>query len=257
MITKKFVLLDIDYITKNREAVIRLFGRVLGEKNQQIIALDKSFKPYMYVIPLEVDVCVKDLRELGLLDIEKVFKNDKGKMIKVLKITLNHPQDIPKLREKVLNLSSVKEIREHDIPFYRRYLIDKGLSPMNAVQVQGKVLSSKSSTCIFKVESQPETLDSRLPDLKVLSFDIEAYNPHGMPQSNVDPIIMISFSSNQGLQKVLSTKESRVDFIEVVTDERELLEKFVSTIQTENPDIILGYNLMGLIFLILKTVLPV
>ena len=33
MDTKKFVLLDIDYITKKNVAVIRLFGKLIGEDN--------------------------------------------------------------------------------------------------------------------------------------------------------------------------------------------------------------------------------
>ncbi|OPY22822.1 MAG: DNA polymerase [Methanobacterium sp. PtaU1.Bin242] len=247
MESKKFVLLDIDYITENDEAVVRLFGRLIGEdSNQSIIALDKSFKPYIYVHPHDVEECITDLRELKVLKIEKVRKKDIGVIKEFLKVTLKHPQDVPKLREKIWNLSSVKEVREHDIPFYRRYLIDKGLFPMSEVLVHGEVVHSSSSsvneTCLFKIDGPPEPLESGLPELKVLSFDIEACNPKGMPQEKKDPIIMISFSSNHGFRKVFSTKSSSFDFVEVVEDEEELLKKFVETIKSENPDLITGYN---------------
>lgn len=246
MQTKKFVLLDIDYVTRNGEAVIRLFGKVIGESDQNhIIVLDKSFRPYIYIIPSntsDIGACTRDLSELGLFGVEKVFRNDMGESKGVLKITLKHPRNIPKLRDKIRNLASVKEVREYDIPFYRRYLIDKGLSPMNVVQVEGKVLSAKSSTCVFQLENPPTTLDYSLPKLSFLSFDIEVYSPHGMPQSDRDPIIMISFSSNQGFQKVFSTKNSALDFVEVVADEKELLGKFAETIQFIDPDVLLGYN---------------
>ena len=267
MKTKKFVLLDIDYITRNQEPVIRLFGKLMGENEQgHIIALDKSFKPYIYVIPPDpssIDDCIRDLSELKLHLVEKVNKNENGELKEVLKITFKHPQDIPKLKGKILNLKSVKEVREHDIPFYRRYLIDKGLFPLNGVEVQGKVLSSGKSShgagetgkshkpCVLQVENSPKALESALPELSVLSFDVEVYNPMGMPQSDLDPIIMISFSSNQGFRKVLSTKNPPdssdphglpLDFVEVVAHEKELLEKFVETVESENPDIILGYN---------------
>jgi DNA polymerase I len=53
---------------------------------------------------------------------------------------------------------------------------------------------------------------------------------------------MISFSSNQGFQKVFSTKNSALDFVEVVADEKELLGKFAETIQFIDPDVRLGYN---------------
>nr|WP_319374025.1 DNA-directed DNA polymerase [uncultured Methanobacterium sp.] len=283
MITKKFVLLDIDYITRNQEPVIRLFGKLLGENEEgHIIVLDKSFKPYIYVVPSDpshIDDCTRQLSDLNLLSVEQVSKNDMGELKEVLKVTFKHPQDIPKLRDKILNLKSVKEIKEHDIPFYRRYLIDHGLFPLNVVEVQGKVLNSARSSrgsqghgsqglqgptktggpeksptpkpCIFQVEKSPTPLESSLPDLTFLSFDIEVYNPRGMPQSDLDPIILISFSSNHGFRKVISTKNtpdssdlngSPLDFVEVVANEKELLEKFVETVQSENPDVILGYN---------------
>lgn len=288
MQTKKFVLLDIDYVTLNQEPVIRLFGKLMGENEEgHIIALDKSFKPYIYIIPSDpnsITDCIHELSQLKLLSVEKVSRNDMGQRKEVLKVTFKHPQDIPKLREKILKLPSVGEIREHDIPFYRRYLIDKGLFSLNVVEVTGNVSNPAQSSrrsqasrelkglhgsqgtprtneesknnrtpkpCIFQMENPPKTLDSNLLELKFLSFDIEVYNPRGMPQSDLDPIIMISFSSNQGFRKVLSTKnppnssnhqESPLGFVEVVSDEKELLEKFVETVESENPDIILGYN---------------
>jgi DNA polymerase I len=63
-----------------------------------------------------------------------------------------------------------------------------------------------------------------------------------MPKVREDPIIMISFSGNQGFQKVFSTKKSSSDFVDTVRSEKELLKKFVETIKSENPDIIIGYN---------------
>ena len=246
METKKFVLLDIDYITKNRIAVIRLFGKLLGENEGSIIALDRSFKPYIYVDPQDFNDCINELNELELPKIEKLRKRDNGKIKDFLKITLKHPKDIYELKEKIRDLKSVENIREHDIPFYRRYLIDKGLFPINTVEVQGKVLNSNRSSwsekCLFEIHGEPQNLESDLEELKMLSFNIEACNPRGMPQVKEDPIIMISFSSNQGFQKIFSTKKSSLDFIETVPNEEELIKKYVDTVQSEDPDIILGYN---------------
>lgn len=243
MLIKKFILMDIDYITRNRKPVIRLFGKLLeNNEHKHIIALDKNFKPYIYVIFHDIDACFDELNRLNILKVEKVYKNYEGMGKEVLKVFFNHPQDIPKLKDKIENLKSVKEIREYDIPFYRRYLIGNGLSPMNVVEVHGRVLSEKSSTCIFQVEKPPKPRKSSLPELKVLSFDMEVYNPQGIAQPDRDPIIIISFSSNHGFEKVLSTKNSEMDFAEAVADEKELLEKFVETIKSENPDFILGYN---------------
>jgi DNA polymerase I len=53
---------------------------------------------------------------------------------------------------------------------------------------------------------------------------------------------MISFSSNRGFQKVFTTKISSLDSVETSPNEKELIKKYVDTIQSEDPDIILGYN---------------
>ena len=247
METKQFVLLDIDYITKNRIPVIRLFGKLIGKNGggSKIIALDRSFKPYIYIRPNDADDCINELNILEL-QVEKLRREDNGKLKNFLKVTLNHPQDIYKLRDKILDLKSVKEIREHDIPFYRRYLIDKGLFPMNIVEVHGKILNSNrfspNTKCIFEIHNEPQNLGSTLEELNMLSFNIEACNPNGMPKVKEDPIIMISFSGNQGFQKVFTTKISSSYSVETSPNEKELIKKYVDTIQSEDPDIILGYN---------------
>lgn len=240
MNTLKFLLLDIDYITKNGKPVIRLFGKL--PDGRSIIALDRKFKPYMYVVSNDLDSCFNELSELGISNVEKILKMDKGEIKEFLKIFLKHPRDIFKSKDKIRELPSVEEVREHDISFYRRYLIDKGLFPMNFLEVKGKLLkSSKNGTCIFQIENDLKNLDL-IPEINILSFNIETCNSRGMPVVSEDPIIMISFYSNQGFSKVYSTKISSWDFVETVSNERELLNKFVETIKLVNPDVLVGYN---------------
>ena len=244
------VLLDIDYITRGDKAVVRLFGREKtdGEGNS-IIVLDYGFKPYIYVDPHNLEQCREQLNDLDVVQIEKVKMKDLGKDKEFLKVTFNHPQDVPKLRDKIRELSQVKEIREHDIPFYRRYLIDKGLFPMAEVEVEVEKASPEIcsipediGTAVMELAGPIQPVSSDFPDLKILSLDIEVYNPKGMPNAEDDPIIMISLSSNQGLRMVISTAESPLDFVERVADEKEMLQRFVSIVEEENPDILIGYN---------------
>lgn len=246
---KNFLLLDIDYITTDNSAVIRLFGKLIGDNTEKsIIAMDKHFKPYFYVLPYDVKRCEDDLADFELEKVEEINKMDNGVLKDFLKVTVKHPQDVPKIRDKILKLSSVKEIREHDIPFYRRYLIDNGLFPMETVKVEGKISNSIEESIIFEINGSPENLESELPRLNILSFDIEACNPRGMPVVREDPINMISFSTSNGYKKVFSTKKSGLRFVETVSDETELLKKFTETIKEQNPDIILGYNTDGFDF---------
>lgn len=50
---RKMIVTDIDYITHEDKPVIRLFGKIKGDKceGQNIIALDGTFEPYLYRIP--------------------------------------------------------------------------------------------------------------------------------------------------------------------------------------------------------------
>ena len=65
MVKRNIVLLDIDYITHDEKPVMRLFGKVKGEKSNDLIALDDSFVPYLYVLPVDdIDKCINDLKEL-------------------------------------------------------------------------------------------------------------------------------------------------------------------------------------------------
>ncbi len=250
MENKRFVLLDIDYITEEDKAVVRLFGKLKGdEEGKSVIILDKNFKPYIYVVPLDEEQCVEDLNEFDIEMVGWARKEYMGENKDFLKVTLNHPQDVPKLRDKIRNLDSVKDIMEYDIPFYRRYLIDKAIFPMAEVSVDGECLDINSinfmcgnDVCVFEMNGEPKPINSEFPELKTLSFDIEVRNPKGMPQAEEDPIIMISLSSNQGLQKVISTKKSPLEYVETVKTEAHMLERFVEVIKSENPDLLIGYN---------------
>lgn len=242
METKKFVLLDIDYVTRNSKPVVRLFGKL--SDGRSIIALEKNFKPYIYILPLEVEECIAELNEFELPNIKKQRKKDNGELKDFLKVTLKHPRETIKLKKEIEKLKSVESVREYDITFPRRYLIDKGLFPMSEVEVQGKVLnrSRLDKPCIIEIQNGPQHVKSNLPEFNILSFKIEACNPQGRPQVSKDPIIMISFSSNQGFRRIFSTKKSSSKFVKNVQTEKELLNKFIETIKSENPDIITGYN---------------
>lgn len=253
METKELVLLDIDYVTDHGIPVVRLFGKEIGGENKKpIIALDRHFRPYIYVIPYgNMEDCIQQIKKLQVSEIRPIIKKDIAKEIELLEVVLKHPQDVPKLREKILNLSEVKEIREHDIPFYRRYLIDNALYPMAQVEVTGKTVDSRScpgihhpaqDISIFEMKSKPKPKDGEIPHLKVISFDIEVRNPEGMPNADNDEIIMISLVGNWGLQKVLSTKDSPLEYVETLKNEKEMILRFIEIINTQNPDVILGYN---------------
>ena len=249
MQTKTILLNDIDYITRKEKAVIRLFGTD-PQTNENIIALDDTFQPYMYVQPYNTEECITQLQSLNITNLEITTKIDIGHKKEFIKITLTHPQEVPKIRDTIRELSQVKQIREYDIPFYRRYLIDKQITPRNIIKLEGHTINKEKyadlkldkETILFKLEKEPTDTQKTLNRNKILSFDIEVYNAEGMPEAEKDPIIMMSLSSNEGYNKVLSTKKSKHEYVETLETEEKMLERFTEIIKEEKPDLLVGYN---------------
>lgn len=240
------VLLDIDYVTCDEKPVIRLFGKDKSGDNEPIIAFDTSFRPYIYVLPHDTDSCIRELEELGIGKMEVLEMRDLGRMTPVIRAEFSHPSEVPKLRDRIRNLDSVRDIREHDIPFYRRYLIDKSIFPMSELEFQGEVRESAPSVeandvKLVEITGEVSSTDQGTHELDILSFDIEARNPHGMPSPEEDEIIMIGVAGRD-FSKVISTRGDHLDYVEVVDDEAEIIRRFAEIIREEKPDILVGYN---------------
>ncbi len=248
---KNVVILDIDYVTYENKPVIRLFSK---DKDKNIVLLDDTFEPYLYVAPKDDDKeCQKQILDtLDDVHIEEVIKKDFQVEKTFLKVTFLNPQELAKNRDALRDLDSVDHIREHDIPFYRRYLIDRDVIPMTEVKACGEKIDSflnldskKHDLEIIKLTKPLKRVNDDLQDFRILSFDLEVRNPHGMPNSEVDEIIMIGVASNFGINQVISTKtnsEDRDDFVNQVESEKEMIETFIDIVKKNNVDIIVGYN---------------
>ena len=245
---KKVIVLDIDYITIDDKPIVRLFAKD-GDKN--VILIDENFKAYLYAVSDDVDKCMSNITENLDVQVEKIIKNDFRKEREFIKVIFNHPQELAKNRDIVRDTEDVIQIREYDIPFYRRYLIDKDLIPMTEVEIEGETvesygnLDSKTQDIeIIKITGEFKRVNDNPMNFRILSFDLEVRNPHGMPNPQEDEIIMIGVSTNFGINKVLSTKTNsrNDDFIVKFDTEKEMIEEFVSIVKKSNIDIIVGYN---------------
>lgn len=247
---KNVVILDIDYVTYDDKPVIRLFSKE-GDKN--IVLLDDTFEPYLYVMTDDLDECMAEIEDnLDVVSVEKVVKKDFQVEKEFLKVIFKHPQELAKNRDNLRDLDSVIQIREFDIPFYRRYLMDRDVIPMTEVTAIGEEIDSflnldskKQDIQIIKLTDELKRVKEYPHKFRILSFDLEVRNPHGMPNSEEDEIIMIGLASNFGVNQVISTKtnsEDRDDFVNQVSSEKEMIEEFVKVINENNVDIIVGYN---------------
>jgi DNA polymerase I len=222
----KDLLLDLDYVTVADEALVRLFLR-------SHTLLDRGFKPYFYVQGDEAKIQER-LDRFG--KVERVKRYLLGQEIMLNKLTVSHPSEVPKIRDEVRSVEGVREIFEHDILFVRRYLIDRGLVPLDYVVAEVEDSNIKT----IKSTAEPEE------KLRTMAFDIEVFNPKGAPRPKQDPIIMVSLASNTGLRKLLTTKNaSKLSYVEVHIDEKAVLERFAEIVNEEDIDILVGYNSDG------------
>ncbi|MET1128072.1 MAG: DNA polymerase II [Thermoproteota archaeon] len=241
----EFLVLDSTYEVVGREPVIILWG--ITSSGERIVLQDSSFRPYFYALLREdadVDGLVSKIHALSMpkspiIGVEQMERRYFGRKRKVLKITTVIPEYVREYREKVKLLDGVEDVLEADIRFAMRYLIDKGLFPFHMYEAEVEEVGSPSSYRVDRVyrlcgdiepirEPQP-----KLPELRVVAFDIEVYNPRGTPSPHRDPVIIIAVRDSRGNEET---------FLADGKNDKPAIRDFVSYINDFDPDVIVGYN---------------
>lgn len=239
-------LLDVDYINKGDESVIRMAIKSSDGKTYEMF--DPEFRPYFYLLPHGKDV---DPSSVFVLDNGKIIKPLKieqenralfGKNVDVTKVIVSNASYVPKLSDAMERLGSTYE---SDIPFAKRYVVDKSFVPLVLHSIAAKRKEGK-----WIVESMKRIDGSFNMEFNLLCFDIEVYSPTGaMPRVQKDPIIMLSylFKGRDGkeFKKVITYKKIDLPFVEVVADEKEIVKRFVEIMKELDVDIVTGYNSSG------------
>jgi len=228
------IILDIDYIMLGERGIIR-FALKTSEKVYELI--DKSFYPYFYLIPANDRISKEmlasfEIPEAKVRQVEERRAYLFGKEVRVFQVFTDNPRNIPALSEAMREFG---ECYEHDIVFWKRYIIDKDISPLKGVKVSAHEEDGKL------VVDNIESVSLNEIALSHVSFDIETYNPKGVPRPEKDPVIMISYTNGSD-SKVLTTKKIEKDFVLIFENEKSLIQGFSNIISELDPDIIAGYN---------------
>jgi len=228
----KMCLLDADYVIENGKAIIRLFG--VDEKGKSVIVFDK-YQPYFYVLPKNKTKIIEKLKKNKMVvGIDTVRKKIGLEEKEFLKVYVNIPPNVPKVRDAIKNSPFVKECYEYTTNFYKRYLIDKKFYPLSWLSIKGNDVKEKFNFDVaIKANSIKVLSQNKTPKLKLMAFDIEVVD---------NKIIMISLADNRGFKKVLTYKKAKSKNCKVLKNEKEMLAEFEKTINERNPDIILTYN---------------
>jgi len=226
-------LVDVDYITKDGKAIIRLWCK--DDEGRSVIVFDHGFEPYFYVVG-NASTSIDEMMNINVerydevvrpKKIESVERKDFGKNVRAFKVIVEHPQHVPILRDGFGDL----DVREADVLFAVRYIIDKDLYPLDGIIAKGESVGVGYADVGLEAQEVRAQKRKGNPDLKIMAFDCEMTNPSGMPNAERDPIIIISVATNRGDLKILSSE-----------DESSVLKEFIDFIHTYDPDIICGYN---------------
>ncbi len=246
----QFFPLDGTYRVVDGKAAIILYGKSVD--GRQVCIVDDNFEPYFYAVPkeganirekLEKIRIESDDGELFVTKTEAVSKKFLGKDVVVIKVYVNLPSGVPAVRDVIKDWDAIGSIHEFDIPFARRYFIDKNVTPLVLHQATGSWASQKSRVAVFRADSIEQAAEDTLHSPRVLAFDIETYSPFDLAiDAEKNPVIMLSFYS-EGFKKVFVWKRFKtdIDYVEFVDSEAALIEKFKETIDNFKPDILTGY----------------
>ena len=209
------------------EPVIIISGR--DEKKKKVVFEDKNFEPYFYAIPEQnrveeikkkiEKICVKQTKVKRVKIVEMMELN---KIIKTLKIFCYLPKDVSILKDAIRNTEGVLHKREYDIPFAKRYCMDKQIKFLAPYEIENGTLRK---------------LKGKSYDPITAAFDIEIYKPDFDAKEN--PITSIGLYSKDK-KLVFSYKKSNLKNAVILENEKEMLEKFFESISEF--DILLSYN---------------
>jgi len=244
-----FQLLDATYEVAGRETRILLYARM--EDGSRSLIVVKGFRPYFYALPapgtdlasLKASIARLSSPSSPIVSIGLVERRYYGKKVHAMRIETIVPQEVRRYREEVARLPGVEDVLEADIRFTMRYLIDKNLYPMRWYTARLREVPRPPSyrvDSVYEVTGEiredPDKVNvDPLEGLRIMAFDIEAYNPGRSPEPARDPVIIIGYWVKPGMEKpeLLEAEGMR---------DRRLLLEFISRVNEADPDIIVGYN---------------
>jgi DNA polymerase I len=278
MVKEKALLLDVSYFDDSKASVISIF---VQNKGKHFWLKDKEFRPYLYIACdfKEKEKTVSELKDyvFGIEEKFKVFEinetNFKYGSKEVLKVVFEKVTHLVQARKFFSELGFEKY--EYDIPYSKRYLLDKRLEPGNWIEYE--ILGEEEFNLQKPDSKKKEVLDSEdeeeglvgldydklgkakvVTDIKVVdgefegravAFDLET--KVGKKFSiGAEPILMVSVVANdlninsksKNYERVMSYDTIKVDGLEMLGSEKKLIEETVAELNNKENSFIVTYN---------------
>lgn len=277
MVRERALLLDVTYFDEFDSSIISLF---VQNEGKHFWLKDKKFHPYLYVSCAESEK-KKTIKELSdyVFGFEEKFKvlrvEDSGLVHNskdVLKLVFNKMSHLVAARKFLSELGFEKY--EYDVPYAKRYLLDTRLEPGNFIEYdiidEEEFLIEKKKEGELKKKAELDedeevftevTLEGKarvVDNIKVvdgefcgraMAFDLETFSGKKFT-IGAEPILMTSIVANdlnlnsktKNYERVISYNTVKVDGLELLKDEKELVEETIKELNTPENSFIVTYN---------------
>ncbi|MBM3281794.1 MAG: hypothetical protein FJY86_00435 [Candidatus Diapherotrites archaeon] len=230
-------LLDVQTREIGGKSVIDLFIRTQGGKGPIQRVTDPHFPPYFYIQLVEnadVGKITQQLKDETLpggvkpILVEKVTKEGKA----YIKMGFSTIGQLVPSREKIQAYPFVETLREANIPYTKRYILDKQLTPTQHVEC---TLDDEGN--VKKITLTNESFTS----FRTGAFDIETFGNGKIPQPEKDQIISIALSTSAG-EKVFMANAYEDKITQACENEKKMLEGFRTFCNVSDIDVLYTYN---------------
>ncbi|MEW6063322.1 MAG: DNA-directed DNA polymerase [Nanoarchaeota archaeon] len=237
MTVTKFFPLDIEYNNG-----IRIYGKTID--NKTIYVIDSSFKPFFYVT-LKNDREIEKIKsKIESIKVEKSFvlltkivkKNYLGREKQAIKVVVNSQKALNEIKGIINSLPEVEKILEADINIIKKYLTDSKIIPLTLCEVEGEIKTPELNVDV-QMEGTVKMISEGVIAPKIIAFDLETYSN----DYENDPIITMALCSSDGYKKIITWKKIKDKDIECISNELELIKKFLEIIKEQKPDMLVGY----------------
>ena len=233
----KGVLLDVETREMGGKSVIDVYIRGIAPQSPIQRFTDLHFPPYFYLQLVPTAEAKKVLKQLQDETFPGGIKPEYVKLVEreeknYLQVGFARIGDLVHAREGVLTYPFVENLREANIPYVKRYIIDKQLIPTQGVEYTLNADGTLKS--IQPTHEQPL-------EFRTGAFDIETFGSGKIPEPTKDGIISVAISSPAG-EKVFMACAYEDEHTIACHDEKKMLEQFLSFTSLSDLDILYSYN---------------
>ncbi len=239
-----------DYKLQDNKVLVYLYSKL--EDGTKICVIHEH-QPFFFADPKNIpSSSIRDIIIPGrhqpakITNIEETEEELLGKTQRFLKIYVNYPKAVP-IIAKELEARGM-QCYERDVLFIHRYLRDVNITPMTLVKAEGEFKETSSLRVPeFHATAIQDAGKDALQQWKTLAIDIETYAKDREINFEKNPILMIAFyginEKNETFKKVITWKKfsHKLEYLEFVSDEIDLLKRCKEIILQYQPDILTGY----------------